>query len=108
MEILEISIPKETSYRASEIVADLRNAAEELFYPMKVVGYWDAPTADHLCPIARMQLECPHVDKDQPVTAPEKPPCTITLETYRQSVEYERSGALELYFSHADVRVFLS
>ena len=104
METIEISIPQSASYRASEIVADLRNAAEELFHPMQVVGYWDAPTADHLCPLERMQLDCPHTKAAEPGG----PPCAITLEAYRESVERERSGALELHFIHADVRVFLS
>lgn len=104
MEIIEISIPQSVSYRASEIVADLRNAAEELFHPMQVVGYWDAPTADHLCPLAQMQLDCPHVKE----SGGDGAPCAITLDTYRESVERERSGVLELHFTHADVRVFLS
>ena len=104
MELIEISIPQSVSYRASEIVADLRNAAEELFHPMQVVGYWDAPTADHLCPLAQMQLDCPHVKE----SGPDGAPCAITLDAYRESVEHERSGVLELHFTHADVRVFIS
>ena len=108
MELLEISIPVDASYRASEIVADLRNAAEELFGPMKVVGYWDAPTTDHLCPLAILQLDCPNVDASKTVQDSRKPPCSIELNAYRESVEYERSGVLELYFPHANVHIFLS
>ena len=104
MEFIEIAIPQAPSYRASEIVADLRNAAEELFHSMKVVGYWDAPTADHLCPLALMQMGCPHVQ----TAGSGDTPCAITLDAYRETVEHERSGALELHFTHADVRVFLS
>ena len=51
-----------------------------------------------------MQLDCPHTKAAEPGG----PPCAITLEAYRESVEHERSGALELHFTHADVRVFLS
>lgn len=108
MELLEIPISADTSYRASEIVADLRNAAEELFSPMKVVGYWDAPTTDHLCPLALLQLDCPNIDASKTLQDPTKPTCRIELNAYRESVEYERSGALELYFPHADVHIFLS
>ncbi len=98
MEKIEVAIPRSLSYRATEMVADLRNAAETLFFPMHVVGYWDAPSGDHLCPQAQRRARCPHaLASDDP-----------GHEDYLATVERDLEGVLEVSFPHASVRLYLS
>ncbi len=98
MERIEVLIPPSESYRATEIVADLRHAVETLFFPMKTVGYWDVPTGDHLCPQAKLQGRCPHA-------LPTGDPARVD---YLVTVERNLDAVLEVYFPHARVRLFLS
>jgi hypothetical protein len=93
-----LHIETDGDYRASEIVADLRNTAEILFFPLKVVGYWDSPTGDHLCPPASIGNECPHA---QPHDSPKYTP-------YLKMIEEELNGVLHVEFPHAKVSVYLA
>ena len=93
-----LHIETDGDYRASEIVADLRNTAEILFFPLKVVGYWDEPTGDHLCPPAFIGNECPHI---QPRESPKHIP-------YLKMIEEELDGVLHVEFPHAEVSVYLA
>ena len=97
MEKVTVRITARDGFRASEIVADLRNAAETLFHPLRCVGYWDGPSRDHLCPQAMRQASCPHV------LAPEE----SGYIPYAQTVDEDLQGFLEVAFPHADVSVFL-
>ena len=92
-----VDIHTDSDFRATEIVADLRNAAEILFFPMKCVGFWDVPTGGHICPQLQRGRECPHHNR----------PAPETLDGYRDTVENELRGALEVAFPHADVYVYL-
>lgn len=85
-------------FRATEIVADLRNAAEILYYPMRCVGFWDMPTGGHICPQLQSGQECPHLER----------PASDAPDGYRRTVEDELRGALEVVFPHAGVHIFLS
>ena len=97
METIEITIPRSGSYRASEMIADLRNAADVLFFPMKTIGYWDIPTNDHACPQAQRHRPCPHI------LSPSDP----SRVSYEHTVEHDLDGVLEVAFPHAQVRLFL-
>ncbi len=98
MERIVIDIPASENYRATEIVADLREAAETLFFPMKTVGYWDLPTGDHLCPQAMLRAACPHA----------LPQDDAKRLDYLTTVERDLDAVLEVFFPHAQVRLFLS
>ncbi|MEE9284763.1 MAG: hypothetical protein V3V35_03435 [Dehalococcoidia bacterium] len=98
METIEIAIPRSASYRATEMVSDLRNAIETLFFPMRVVGYWDVPSGDHLCPQAQRGNRCPHA----------LPPHDPQREDYLATVERDLDGVLEVVYSHARVRLYLT
>ena len=98
-EIARVSVDIHTGsdFRATEIVADLRNTAETLFFPMKCVGFWDAPTGGHVCPQLQRGRECPHHNG----------PAPETLDGYRGTAENELGGVLEVAFPHADVYIYL-
>ena len=97
MPTVTVDIHTDTDFRATEIVADLRNTAEILFHPMRCVGFWDGPTGGHICPQLQGGGECPHRDR-----APNE-----ALEEYQRTVEVQLRGALEVVFPHADVRIYL-
>lgn len=98
MERIEIVIPRSASYQANEMIADLRNVAETLFHPMRMVGYWDEPSRDHLCPQAQRRKPCPH---NLPLGDPHRV-------EYLYTVEHDLDAALEVSFPHARVRVYLT
>ena len=98
METVEVAFSGDKGYRATEVVADLRNASETLFYPMKMVGYWDGASRDHLCPQSRLSLPCPHV----------LPPDDPGFSDYVIAVERDVDAVLDVYFPHADVHLYLS
>ena len=61
MEHIEVSIRTDGAFRATEVIADLRNVAETLFNPMRLVGFWDQQAGGmHLCPQEQLGRECPH------------------------------------------------
>ena len=97
METVTVRLSTSSIYRASEIVADLRNAAETLFYPLRSVGYWDGPSGDHLCPQSHVRRRCPHASA----------PGEGDGVPYAQTVEDELHGFLEVVFPHAGVSIFL-
>ena len=53
MDRVIIRIETDDGTRASETIADLRNAAEVLYFPMTLVGFWDhqaeSRLADMVC-----------------------------------------------------------
>ena len=83
--------------RASEIIADLRTAAETLYFPMRVVGFWDNGSDLHLCPHEERRQPCPHL-------IPEGEPGRVD---YVVSLQRERQANLEIYFEHANVSLYL-
>ena len=96
IEQVTITIVTASGYRPTEMVADLRNAAETLFHPMKSVAYWDVPSRDHRCPQAMLGRPCPHV-------LPEGDPLRVE---YHKTVE-DLQGAVDVYFPHAEVHIYL-
>ena len=97
MDRATIRFDVEGAARASEIIADLRTASETLYFPMKVVGFWDHRKDLHLCPHEERRQECPHL-------IPEGQP---GREDYVLSLQRERQANLEVYFEHADLSMYL-
>ncbi len=98
MDRVTVNIETQGGLRASEIIADLRSAAETLYYPMTLVGFWDYRADMHLCPQEERRETCPH-------TLPEDDPRRVD---YRMTMQRERQGNLEVVFPHAGIAVFLS
>ena len=94
IERITVSLDSNGPSRASEIVADLRNVAEALFHPLRLVAYWDAQAGGrHICPQADRGEECPH----------HLPPGSQGRVPYDQTV----AGTLEVYFPHAGLSIYL-
>ena len=100
MAIDKITLTVETDgeARASEILADLRSVAETLYYPMKLVGFWDHRADMHLCPQEERREACPH-------KLPAAHPGRIE---YVNTLQRERRASIELDFPHAGITIFLS
>lgn len=84
--------------RASEILADLRSAAETLFFPMKMVGFWDYQADLHLCPQEERREPCPH---KLAAADPKRV-------EYARTLQRERRASVAVSFPHADVTLFMS
>ena len=57
---VQVTIAEHEVFRPSEIIADLRTAAEALYFPLRMVGFWDSHADMHLCPWEQRREECPH------------------------------------------------
>lgn len=98
VEAIEIAITTPSGYRSSEMVADLRNAAEVLYFPMRAVGYWDVRSRDHRCPQASLGKPCPHLlARDDP-----------RFVDYMATVERDLDAVIDVYFPHAQVHVYMA
>ena len=97
LKTVNITIEPNAPYRATEIVADLRNVAESLYFPMKLVGFRDARADTHLCPDEERRNECPHLTPDG----------HLDLASYGRSLERERQAIIEVAFEHAGVSIYL-
>ena len=84
--------------RASEIISDLRNATESIYFPMKIVGFWDHQADMHLCPQEERRQECPH-------KLPASDPNHVD---YATALQRERQANLEVYYPHAKLALYLS
>ena len=93
-----VNFETDSSFRASEIIADLRNVAETLYFPMKLVGFWDARADLHMCPQEERREECPH-------RLATSDPRHID---YSRTLQTERQANLEVVFPHAGVSIYLS
>ena len=93
-----INIETTSEFRASEIIADLRNVAETLYFPMKLVGFWDYQADMHLCPQEERRQECLH---KLPNTDPRRV-------EYAGALQRERHANLEVFFPHAQIAIYLS
>ncbi len=98
MDHAEINIQAEHGFRATEVIADLRNVAEVLFNPLKLVGFWDNQADGmHLCPQEELGRQCPHK------LPPEDPgfiDYSVTADEYMRAV-------LEVDFPHAGLVIYL-
>ena len=98
MENITIDIRTDGSLRASETIADLRNATEVLFFPMKLVGFWDYQADMHLCPQEERRQECRH-------TLPQDDPRRVD---YATALQRERGANLAVSYPHAGVVIYMS
>ena len=93
-----VRIETESPFRPSEIMGDLRIVAETLYFPMRLVGFWDEAADTHMCPETEAEKPCPHaLDADDPAFVP-----------YYRSMQRYKGAAIEVAFPHAGVRMFLS
>jgi len=98
METITINIDGNHNYKASEIISDLRIAAETLYGPMKLVGFWDYQKDMHLCPQIERHKSCPHsLDKSD-----------TNFVSYSTTLERERHATLAMSFPHANITLYLS
>ena len=97
MNTVNITVEPNAPYRATEIVADLRNVAEGLYVPLKLVGFWDSRADIHLCPQEERHQSCPHKTPDG----------SFDAASYARSLERERQAILEVDFAHAGVSIYL-
>jgi len=91
-----VNITSEGGCRASETIADLRNAAETLYFPMKLAGFWDSRDRIHLCPDEERRKPCNHLGEE-----------SKALAEYANLLQRDRQANLEVFFPHAGVRIFL-
>jgi len=98
MHSIQINIESEGGFRATEVIADLRNVVETLFNPLKLVGFWD-DQADgmHLCPQEQLGRECLH----------KLPPNDPRHVDYVTTAEDDMRAVLEVSFSHASLLVYM-
>ena len=98
MDRVTVNIEAEGGTRASEIIADLRTAAETLYFPMKLVGFWDHRADMHLCPQEERRQECPH----------RLPNADAGHLEYELTLQRERHANLVVTFPHAGIAIYLS
>lgn len=97
MEIVTITIEPNTPFRATETMADLRNVAESMYFPMKMAGFWDSRVDLHLCPEEERREDCPH----------RLPNGELDTAAYCRSLERTRHATLQLEFPHAQITIYL-
>ena len=98
MEHVTVDITTPGGFRATEIMADLRNVAQALYHPLRPVTFWDVMAENaHLCPHQNQGQECPHL-------LPLDDPRHVE---YAYTVEHQMDGILEVYFPHAQVYIYL-
>ncbi len=98
MERITVSIDTDGPFRATEAMADLRNVAETLFFPMRFVAFWDAQAGGaHLCRQEQLGRECPHkLPSDDP-----------GYEDYSTTAQRDMRATLEVSFQPAGVVIYL-
>ena len=93
-----ISIDTDGGSRPSEILADLRAVAETLYFPMRLVGFWDSRADIHLCPQEERREACPH----------KLPAGDADRVDYETTISRERRGSLQVAFPHAGIAIYLA
>ena len=94
---VQVNIEEHEVFRPSEIIADLRAAAEALYHPFKVVGFWDSHADMHLCPWEQRREECPHR-----LSAEDE-----GFVEYEDTVSRDMGATLRVEFPHASVSLYL-
>ena len=98
MDRVTITIETVGGSRPSEILADLRAVAETLYFPMRLVGFWDSRADIHLCPQEERRETCPH----------RLPAGDAGRVDYEVTIARERRGSLQVAFPHAGIAVYLA
>ena len=94
---VEVTFGKHEVFRPSEIIADLRAAAEAVYFPLKMVGFWDSHADMHLCPQEQLRKECPH----------RLPKEDAGFVDYEEMVSNQLGATLRVVFPHARVSLYL-
>ena len=94
---VQVNIEEHKVFRPSEIIADLRTAAEALYYPFKMVGFWDSHADMHLCPQEQRREECPH----------RLPVGNAGHVEYDETAAREMGATLRVEFPHAKVSLYM-
>ena len=98
MEYVTVDIKSKGGFRATEIMADLRNVAQTLYAPLRPVSFWDVTAGNaHLCRYENQGQDCPHL-------LPHDDPNHVV---YTNTIEIDMDGILEVYFPHAQVYIYL-
>ena len=99
MDSVTVKLETDSAFRPTEIMGDLRIVAETLYYPMRLVGFWDETAGgNHMCPEVEVGEDCPH-------GLPENDPGYVP---YIRSMERLKQAVIEVKFPHASVKMFLS
>ena len=97
METIEINLINNKKFRASEIIADLKSISETLYFPMKMVGFWDYHLNIHLCPQLERREICNHeLNQTNP-----------SYINYEETIQRERKAVLCVYFIDAKMKIYL-
>ena len=97
METIEINLINNKKFRASEIIADLKSISETLYFPMKMVGFWDYHLNIHLCPQLERRENCNHeLNQTDP-----------SYIHYEETMQREKKSDLCVYFLHAKMKIHL-
>ena len=94
---VQVTIQEHEVFRPSEIIADLRTAAEALYFPLRMVGFWDSHADMHLCPQEQRREVCPH-------RLPEDDDGYVE---YEETVSRQMGATLRVEFPHAKVNLYL-
>ena len=98
MERVTVSIETAGAFRATEVISDLRNVAELMFNPLRLVGFWDEQAGGmHLCPQEQLGRECLH----------NLPPDDPRRVDYADTAAGQMRAVLEVGFPHAGVYLYL-
>ena len=95
--VVEVNISTKSSFRPTEIVADLRNVAETLYHPLKLAGFWDERTSEHLCIDENKGVLCSHRTKEG----------TFSIALYIQDDRPLSKHTMIVKFPHARIWIFL-
>ena len=97
METIEINLINNKKFRASEIVADLKSISETLYFPLKMVGFWDSHLNIHLCPQLERREKCNHeLNQNNPEYI-----------SYEETIQRDKKAVLCVYFLHAKIKIYL-
>ena len=97
MNKIVINIETEGDIRASETMADLRNVVENLYFPMRIAGFWAFQANVHLCPQDERRHGCTHRLADP----------AAGISAYVQTLQNELNTNVEVYFPHADISFYM-
>ena len=98
MEEVTLDIKGQGVLRPTEIISDLRIAAETFYGPMKMVGLWDYQKDIHLCTQMGRRQPCPHSPQEN----------YPKFVSYISTLEREQHCKFAVSFPHAEITLYLS
>ena len=98
MEEVTLDIKASKLLEPTEIISDLRIAAETFYGPMKMVGFWDYQKDMYLCPQMERRQACPHSQQEN----------DPNFVSYISALERERHCNFAVSLSHVEITLYLS